>query len=66
MPRILQYKGRQCDLTLSYFSAVQCARQSRDTYGSRYFLLVWKSTLNSSVYLQPSFITNLHMIELYR
>jgi hypothetical protein len=65
MRRILQYKSRQCGLTLRHFSAVQSARQSRDTYGSSYFPLVWNSMLNSSVYLQPSFITNLHMIEIY-
>jgi len=66
MRHIQQYKSRQCDLTLSHFSAVQSARQSRDTYCSRYFLLVWNSTLNTSVYLEPSFITNLLMTELYQ
>jgi hypothetical protein len=66
MRRILQYKSRQCDLTLSHFRAIQSARQSRNTYCSRYFPLVWNSMLNSSVYLESSYITNLHMKELYQ
>lgn len=66
MQHILQYRSKQCDLIMSHFRAVQSARQSRDTYCSRYFLLVWNSVFNSSVYLHPSFIANLHMIELYQ